>query len=128
VNTAQLGGGRGLILAGILLAAGIVLPWIVYPVFAFDLLCFGLFAVSLDLLLGFAGLLSFGHALFWGGAGYAATLVIAHYHAPFIVAIATGVCYALVLATLAGFRMGFKSRIAAGSSATRSKAIFRTTI
>jgi branched-chain amino acid transport system permease protein len=103
VNTAQLGGRRGLILAGVLLAAGIVLPWIVYPVFAFDLLCFGLFAVSLDLLLGFAGLLSFGHALFWGGAGYAATLVIAHYHAPFVVAVAAGVCYALILAALVGF-------------------------
>jgi branched-chain amino acid transport system permease protein len=103
MTTTQLGGRRGFILAGVLLAAGIVLPWIVYPVFALDLLCFGLFAVSLDLLLGFAGLLSFGHALFWGGAGYAATLAIAHYHAPFVVAVAAGVAYALILAAVVGF-------------------------
>ncbi|MBV8722807.1 MAG: branched-chain amino acid ABC transporter permease, partial [Candidatus Eremiobacteraeota bacterium] len=94
---------RGTMLAGILLAAGLILPWVVYPVFAFGLLCFGLFAVSLDLLFGFAGLLSFGHALFWGGAGYAATLMITRFHAPFLVALGAGVLYALVLATIVGF-------------------------
>jgi branched-chain amino acid transport system permease protein len=103
VTAAQLGGRRGVILAALLLAAGIALPWLVYPVFAFNLLCWGLFAVSLDLLLGFGGLLSFGHALFWGGAAYAATLAISRLHAPFVVAVAAGVVYALVLAVIVGF-------------------------
>ena len=103
MTAAHLDGRRGAILAAVLLAAGMVLPWVVYPVFAFNLICFGLFAVSLDLLLGFAGLLSFGHALFWGGAGYAATLTIARFHAPFLVAVAAGVLYALVVAVFVGF-------------------------
>jgi branched-chain amino acid transport system permease protein len=46
-------------------------PWVVYPVFAMKALCFALFACAFNLLLGYAGLLSFGHALFFGGASYA---------------------------------------------------------
>ncbi|MBV8602335.1 MAG: branched-chain amino acid ABC transporter permease [Candidatus Eremiobacteraeota bacterium] len=92
-----------MLVATIMLLLGILLPWVVYPVFAFDLIAFGLFAVSLDLLFGFAGLLSFGHALFWGGAGYASTLVIKLYHLPFLAAVGAGVLYALVLAAVVGF-------------------------
>lgn len=103
MNPASLGGKRGFAIGAILLAIAIALPWFVYPVFAFNLLCFGLFAVSLDLLFGFAGLLSFGHALFWGGAGYAATLLIKHYHAPFLIALAAGALYAFILACCVGF-------------------------
>jgi len=44
----------------------------VYPVFAMKLLCFALFACAFNLLLGFTGLLSFGHAAFFGGAAYVA--------------------------------------------------------
>ncbi|MEO7939551.1 MAG: hypothetical protein ABIR55_13075, partial [Burkholderiaceae bacterium] len=43
----------------------------VYPVFLMKLLCFALFACAFNLLLGFTGLLSFGHAAFFGGAAYA---------------------------------------------------------
>ncbi len=43
----------------------------VYPVFLMKALCFALFACAFNLLLGYAGLLSFGHALFFGAAGYA---------------------------------------------------------
>ena len=43
----------------------------VYPVFMMQLLCFGLFACAFDLLLGFSGMLSFGHAAFFGAAAYA---------------------------------------------------------
>ena len=50
--------------------AMLILPRILYPVLALDILLWGLFAVALDLLLGYAGLLSFGHAMFWGVAGY----------------------------------------------------------
>ncbi len=44
----------------------------VYPVFMMKVMCFALFACAFNLLLGFGGLLSFGHAMFLGGAGYAA--------------------------------------------------------
>ena len=42
----------------------------VYPVFVMKALCFALFACAFNLLLGFGGLLSFGHAMFLGTAGY----------------------------------------------------------
>ena len=101
--TALLGGRRGVAIGLVLLAAGIALPWIIYPVFAFELLCWGLFAVSLDLLFGFAGLLSFGHALFWGGAGYAATIAIKYFNVPFLAAVGAGVAYALIAAAVVGY-------------------------
>lgn len=54
------------LLAGLLLA-----PLLgAYPVFVLKILCFGLFACAFNLLIGFTGLLSFGHAAFFGGAGY----------------------------------------------------------
>ena len=55
----------------ILLLLVLAAPWVVYPVFAMKALCFALFACAFNLLLGYAGLLSFGHALFFGGASYA---------------------------------------------------------
>jgi branched-chain amino acid transport system permease protein len=45
-------------------------PMVVYPVFMMKLLCFALFACAFNLLIGFGGLLSFGHAMFLGSAGY----------------------------------------------------------
>lgn len=53
-----------------LIALGLVAPFIVYPVFMMKLLCFALFASAFNLLLGYTGLLSFGHAVFFGGASY----------------------------------------------------------
>ncbi len=47
-------------------------PTVVYPVFLMKVMCFALFACAFNLLLGFGGLLSFGHAMFIGTAGYAA--------------------------------------------------------
>ena len=47
-----------------------VLPAFVYPVFLMKALCFALFACAFNLLIGYVGLLSFGHALFFGWAGY----------------------------------------------------------
>jgi branched-chain amino acid transport system permease protein len=49
-----------------------VAPFFVYPVFLMKALCFALFACAFNLLIGYVGLLSFGHAAFLGGAGYAA--------------------------------------------------------
>src|SRR5437762_12858111 len=49
----------------------IALPWTgVYPYFVMQALCFALFACAFNLLIGFGGLLSFGHAMFLGTAGY----------------------------------------------------------
>ncbi len=48
-----------------------VAPFVVYPVFLMKALCFALFACAFNLLIGYVGLLSFGHAVFLGSAGYA---------------------------------------------------------
>jgi len=53
-----------------MLAVGSVAPFLVYPTLLMKLLCFALFACAFNLLLGFAGLLSFGHAAFLGGSAY----------------------------------------------------------
>jgi len=53
------------------LALAVLAPTLgLYPVFVMKLLCFALFACAFNLLLGFTGLLSFGHAAFFGGAAY----------------------------------------------------------
>jgi len=54
----------------LVLGAGLAAPFLVYPVFAMKVLCFALFACGFNLLLGYTGLLSFGHATFLGTAGY----------------------------------------------------------
>jgi branched-chain amino acid transport system permease protein len=46
-------------------------PLVLYPVFLMKVMCFALFACAFNLLIGFGGLLSFGHAMFLGTAGYA---------------------------------------------------------
>ncbi len=53
-----------------LVGVALVAPWVAYPVFLMKLLCFGLFACSFNLLLGYTGLLSFGHAAFLAMGGY----------------------------------------------------------
>lgn len=52
------------------LIALVLAPQFLYPIFLMKLLCFGLFAAAFNLLLGYTGLLSFGHATFFGGAAY----------------------------------------------------------
>ena len=54
----------------VMLVAFLVAPWLIYPQFVMQVLCFGLFACAFNLLIGFGGLLSFGHAMFLGMAGY----------------------------------------------------------
>ena len=63
-------GGIRLALIGVLLAALLVAPMFLYPIFLMKLLAFALFASAFNLLLGYTGLLSFGHAAFFGGAAY----------------------------------------------------------
>jgi branched-chain amino acid transport system permease protein len=84
------------------LVAALALPWLVYPPVALDIACWALFAVALDLLLGFTGLLSFGHAAFWGSSAYATGLVAIHTGAPFPVAVLAGAAVAMVLAVPIG--------------------------
>lgn len=64
---------RNWIVGAVVLGCLAVAPWLgAYPVFLMKLMCFALFACSLDLLLGYVGLLSFGHAAFFGGAAFIA--------------------------------------------------------
>ncbi|AVF04065.1 MAG: branched-chain amino acid ABC transporter permease [Devosia indica] len=58
-----------IIFAGLLVLL-LIAPFVLYPVFIMKILCFALFASALNLLLGFGGLLSFGHAAFFGSASY----------------------------------------------------------
>lgn len=64
------------LLFGALFVIGLVAPFAVYPTFLMKILCFGLFACAFNLLLGFVGLLSFGHAAFLGTAGYICGMLV----------------------------------------------------
>ena len=57
---------------GLAFIAFLIAPFLLYPVFLMNMLCFALFACAFNLLIGYTGLLSFGHAAFFGGAGYVA--------------------------------------------------------
>ncbi|PWC61082.1 ABC transporter permease, partial [Azospirillum sp. TSH58] len=65
-------GSPKVLLTGALLLLAVLAPYALYPVFLMKVLCFALFACAFNLLIGFAGLLSFGHAAFFGGAAYVA--------------------------------------------------------
>jgi branched-chain amino acid transport system permease protein len=79
------------------------LPNGVYPAVAVDMLCWALFAIAVDLLLGYAGLLSFGHAAFWGTAAYGGGLLALRTGAPFPVAVLGGALVAALLAVPLGY-------------------------
>jgi branched-chain amino acid transport system permease protein len=67
------GDARSLRIAFVIMVAVLVIaPFVVYPVFLMKVMCFALFACAFNLLLGFGGLLSFGHAMFLGTGGYLA--------------------------------------------------------
>ena len=90
--------GAFLIMMAILLLA----PAVVYPVFLMKALCFALFACAFNLLIGFGGLLSFGHAMFLGSAGYLAAHSAKVWGFPTELAILTGTATATLLGVLAG--------------------------
>ena len=62
--------GHQAIVFAAMVAAFVAGPFVVYPVFLMKALCFALFACAFNLLIGYAGLLSFGHAAYLGSAGY----------------------------------------------------------
>ena len=57
---------------GVMAAFFLLAPLLLYPIFLMKAMCFALFACAFNLLIGFGGLLSFGHAMFLGTAGYSA--------------------------------------------------------
>ncbi len=89
------------VLAG--LAVALLLPQVLYPVLAINILLYGLLAISVDLLLGYLGLMSFGHAAFWGSAGYAAAIFAQRLSPPFPVAVAFGILIAIALSLPIGY-------------------------
>ena len=54
----------------VMVVALIIAPFFLYPLFLMQVLCFALFACAFNLLIGYVGLLSFGHALYFGWASY----------------------------------------------------------
>jgi branched-chain amino acid transport system permease protein len=85
------------------IAIALVLPRVLYPVLALNILAWGLFAMSVDLLLGFGGLLSFGHAAYWGVAGYVAGLVARDAGAAYPIAALAGALASAALAVPLGY-------------------------
>lgn len=84
------------------LVAIFVLPLVVTVGLATEILLLGIFALSYNLMFGFTGLLSFGHALFLGFGAYAAGLIVIHLGFPIIPTIAIVLVLALLLSLLVG--------------------------
>jgi len=93
--------GQGLPIA-VMLVLLAVAPFVFYPVFLMKALCFALFACAFNLLLGYVGLLSFGHAMFLGSAGYAAAHAAKVWGLPPEVSILFGTAVAAALGLVVG--------------------------
>ena len=87
---------------GLVLLFFLAAPFVAYPVFLMKLLCFALFACAFNLLIGFTGLLSFGHAAFFGSAGYVTGHLLAVSGLPTVAGIALGVAASSLLGLLIG--------------------------
>jgi branched-chain amino acid transport system permease protein len=86
----------------IMTTALVAAPFFVYPVFLMKALCFALFACAFNLLIGYVGLLSFGHAVFLGSAGYGAAHSAKVWGFPPELAILFGTVAATVLGVVVG--------------------------
>src|SRR5262247_1149373 len=80
----------------------IVAPMFAYPVFLMKALCFALFACAFNLLIGYVGLLSFGHALFFGWSAYVGAHAAKVWGFPPELAILSGTATAAGLGTIVG--------------------------
>jgi branched-chain amino acid transport system permease protein len=89
----------GYVLAVLALLAA---PFVLYPIFLMKLLCFALFACAFNLLIGYTGLLSFGHAAFFGGAAYVAGHAMTKLGLPMEAALLLGTAGAALLGLLVG--------------------------
>ncbi|OFW18738.1 MAG: branched-chain amino acid ABC transporter permease [Acidobacteria bacterium RIFCSPLOWO2_02_FULL_59_13] len=89
------------------LAIGVVLllaaPHFVYPILVMKVLCFALFAAAFNLLFGYVGLLSFGHAAFFGGASYITAYTIKELGVTPELGILAGAAFASVLGVAFGY-------------------------
>jgi branched-chain amino acid transport system permease protein len=86
----------------VMFALFLVAPFLIYPVFLMKALCFALFACAFNLLLGFGGLLSFGHAMFLGMAGYVSAHAAKIWGFPPEFAILAGMAASTVMGFFAG--------------------------
>jgi branched-chain amino acid transport system permease protein len=80
----------------------VVAPFVTYPLFVMQVLCFALFACAFNLLIGYVGLLSFGHALYFGWASYLSAYAAKAWGLPPEFAILTGTATAALLGLVAG--------------------------
>src|SRR6476661_1738445 len=81
-----------------------IVPWTgIYPFFVMQALCFALLACAFNLLIGYGGLLSFGHAMFLGTAGYCSAHALKVWGGPPELGILTGTAAAAVLGVVTGF-------------------------
>ena len=88
----------------------VVLPWCVpSQALATNILIFGLYAVGFNLLFGYTGLLSFGHAAFLGSGSYGAGIAMVHYGWPWWLAIPAGVGLAALIGLIVGY-LAIRSR------------------
>lgn len=94
---------RSEIIAFVLMALALVVaPAVIYPLFLMKALCFALFACAFNLLIGYVGLLSFGHALFFGWASYVSAHAAKVWGFPPELAILTATAAAAALGFVAG--------------------------
>jgi branched-chain amino acid transport system permease protein len=91
-----------LLVFAILVALGLAAPLAVYPVFLMKVLCFALFACAFNLLIGYVGLLSFGHAMFFGFSAYIAGYTVKAWGWPTEIGILAGTAVAAALGLVAG--------------------------
>ncbi|WFU09465.1 branched-chain amino acid ABC transporter permease [Rhizobium sp. CB3090] len=92
---------KGFLIVGLVLL--IWAPFFIYPIFVMKVLCFALFACAFNLLLGYTGLLSFGHATFFGGAAYFTAYSVKAWGVPPELGILIGVAGAALLGLIMGF-------------------------
>jgi branched-chain amino acid transport system permease protein len=86
----------------VMVAALIAAPFFTYPLFLMQAMCFALFACAFNLLIGYVGLLSFGHALYFGWASYLSAYAAKTWGFTPELAILTGTATAALLGLLAG--------------------------
>ena len=84
------------------LIGALAAPMFLYPVLLMKILCFALFACAFNLLIGFTGLLSFGHAAFFGGASYIAGHALKVWGVPTELGLLLGVVFAALMGLLVG--------------------------
>jgi branched-chain amino acid transport system permease protein len=97
------GGRPERLLAAILLVLALAAPFVLYPVFLMEALCFALFACAFNLLIGYVGLLSFGHAAFFGSAGYVTAHAVKVWGFPPELGLLAGIAVAVLLGTAFGW-------------------------